>query len=116
MKSLLSSLFVVLFASVNAQVIINEYSCSNSNGITDSYGDRSDWVELHNIGATAFDLTGYYLSDKSTNIAKWEIPAGASVPAGGFLMVHLSFFGWSDSRFFEDCKNDSKESFIWKNN
>jgi hypothetical protein len=55
MKSLLSSLFVVLFASVNAQVIINEYSCSNSNGITDSYGDRSDWVELHNIGATAFD-------------------------------------------------------------
>ncbi|MEO9533586.1 MAG: CotH kinase family protein [Crocinitomicaceae bacterium] len=90
MKSLLTSLTILFCASLNAQVIINEYSCSNSNGPTDTYGDRSDWVELHNTGATAFDLSGYYLSDRSTNIAKWEIPAGASIPAGGYYMVHCS--------------------------
>lgn len=90
MKTLVTIASLLLFSAVNAQVIINEYSCSNSNGPVDSYGDNSDWVELHNIGAAAFDLSGYYLSDNSNNLAKWEIPAGATVPAGGYIMVYAS--------------------------
>lgn len=90
MKTLLSLTSLMTILVANSQVIINEYSCSNSNGSVDSYGDNSDWVELHNIGATTFDLSGYYLSDNSNNLAKWEIPAGATVPAGGYIMVRAS--------------------------
>lgn len=90
MKSLLTSCLLLFTAMGYSQVIINEYSCSNQNGPTDAYGDNVDWVELHNIGATAFDLSGYFLSDNSNNLAKWEIPAGATVPAGGYMMVYCS--------------------------
>ncbi|OIQ37686.1 MAG: hypothetical protein BM555_00400 [Crocinitomix sp. MedPE-SWsnd] len=90
MKTLLTACSLMFLLTANSQVIINEYSCSNSNGPTDAYGDTPDWIELHNIGATAFDLSGYYLSDNDNNLSKWEIPVGASVPAGGYMMVYCS--------------------------
>lgn len=90
MKLLLASILLVLAFSLNGQVIINEYSCSNRNGITDAFGDRVDWIELHNIGASAIDLTGYFLSDNDNNLSKWEIPAGATIAPGGYQMVFCS--------------------------
>ncbi len=92
-KSLGSLIIIGLFSlnifSASSQILINEYSCSNVSGITDAFGDREDWVELYNTGASPIDLTGYYLSDKSTNLLKWQIPSG-SVPANGFKMVYCS--------------------------
>ncbi len=52
------NLFVITFLS--SQVVINEYSCANISGPTDSFGDREDWVELYNPSGTPFDLTGYF--------------------------------------------------------
>jgi hypothetical protein len=54
----------VLFLLVNkfiAQVVINEFSCSNISTITDNFGDTPDWVELYNPGAAAIPLNGKYL-------------------------------------------------------
>jgi gliding motility-associated-like protein len=83
----------LLFASLTtftfSQVVINEYSCSNVNGLIDNFGDNEDWIELYNTSGTAFDLTGYYLSDKSGNLLKWQIPSG-SVPANGHMVIHCS--------------------------
>jgi gliding motility-associated-like protein len=75
-----------------SQVIINEYSCSNVAGPTDAYGDREDWIELYNTSAAAVDLTGYYLSDNSNNLLKWQIPSG-NINANGFKMVFCSSRG-----------------------
>lgn len=86
---LLIGMLFIFISNSNAQIIINEYSCSNMNGPTDSFGDRSDWIEIYNPGATPFDLTGWYLSDRSGNLTKWLIPNG-SVPASGYLIVHCS--------------------------
>lgn len=85
------ALFLLIFwhSFLGAQVIINEYSCSNMGGYTDSYGEREDWVELLNLSGTPVDLTGYYLSDKSSDLLKWQIPNG-TVPANGYLMVICS--------------------------
>ena len=85
-------LFSILFLSVyksQSQVVINEYSCSNVSGVTDAYGQREDWVELYNTTSTAVNLTGWFLSDKSTNLTKWMIPSG-SINANGFKMVFCS--------------------------
>ena len=76
-------------SALNAQVILNEYSCSNVTGPTDAYGSREDWVELYNVGAAPIDLTGYYLSDNANNLTKWMIPSG-SIAANGFKMVYCS--------------------------
>jgi gliding motility-associated-like protein len=71
------------------QLVINEYSCSNMNGPTDAFGEREDWVEIYNTSGTAVDLTGYFFSDKSSNVMKWMVPSG-SVPANGYTMVYYS--------------------------
>ncbi len=81
--------FACLASFSFGQVVINEYSCSNMNGPLDSYGDNEDWVELYNSSGTPFDLTGYYLSDKSGNLLKWQIPSG-SVPANGHMVIYCS--------------------------
>lgn len=90
MKLRLLAILTVFFSfTTNAQIVINEYSCSNVNGITDAYGEREDWVELYNPTAAPIDLTGYYLSDKASNLTKWTIPSG-TIPANGFKMVFCS--------------------------
>ena len=87
-KLLLTFLLFSAFTSFS-QIVINEYSCSNVNGPTDAYGEREDWVELYNPTAAPIDLTGFYLSDKASNLMKWQIPSG-SIPANGFKMVFCS--------------------------
>jgi gliding motility-associated-like protein len=85
-------LFLALFSSLfnlSAQVKINEYSCSNIAGPTDAYGENEDWIELYNPSAAVVDLSGWYLSDKATNLTKWIIPSG-TIAASGFKMVYCS--------------------------
>lgn len=87
---ILTSIFILLLVYNNfSQVVINEYSCANLNTIQDNYSSYEDWIEIYNPGATAFDLTGYYLSDKPTYPTKWVFPS-ISVPANGYLMVFAS--------------------------
>lgn len=74
----------------SAQVIINEYSCSNISGYTDNFGEFEDWVELLNTSGSTVDLSGYYLSDKSSDLLKWQIPAGTTIPANGYKLVIAS--------------------------
>ena len=84
-------LIVSIFSinQANSQLVINEYSCSNMTHHTDAFGDNEDWVEIFNGTAAAVDLTGYFLSDKASNLTKWQIPSG-TVPPNGYLMVVAS--------------------------
>mgnify|MGYP001200384937 CR=1 FL=1 len=85
-------LFISVLFSFQAfsQVVINEVSCSNRTIVQDAFGENEDFAELYNAGASAVDLSGYYLSDRSTNLTKWQIPAGTSIPANGRLMIYFS--------------------------
>ena len=47
----------------------------------------SDWIELHNTGASPVDLAGWSLSDDPALPAKWQFPAGTIIEAGGYLLV-----------------------------
>lgn len=81
---------LLLVTSLQAQVVINEFSAANYSDVADNYGDFEDWIELYNAGATAVDLGGYFLSDNASNPDKWEIPAGTTINAGGFLRFWCS--------------------------
>jgi len=89
LRNSLFALCLIVGTSANSQIVINEYSCSNMNGIADNFGQREDWIELWNSTGAAIDLTGYYLSDKASNLTKWQIPSG-SIPANGFKVVIAS--------------------------
>ncbi|HAB17753.1 MAG TPA: hypothetical protein DCE44_15030, partial [Verrucomicrobiales bacterium] len=82
-------------------VSINEFMASNTRTIVDPItGKREDWFELYNAGATAVDLTGYYLSDSLTNRTQFQIPSGFVLPANGLLLV------WAD----EETKGNTNGS------
>ena len=100
------SFAIITCSSTYSQVIINEYSCSNMGHYMDNYVEYEDWVELHNMGASAVDLTGYYFSDKASNLTKWQIPSG-SIPANGYKMIIGSKRGTVNG-------NEIHVSFNWK--
>ena len=71
-------------------VLINEVVAGNWKGARDEDGDAEDWVELHNPGTTAVDLTGYGLSKSAATPFRWTFPAGTTIAAKGHLTVWLS--------------------------
>ncbi|HXJ75500.1 MAG TPA: lamin tail domain-containing protein, partial [Candidatus Dormibacteraeota bacterium] len=74
------------------QVFINEIMAANTATIVDpADGKFDDWVELYNAGSTTADLSGYFLTDNLSDKTKFVIPAGKTIPPGGFLLV------WADS-------------------
>lgn len=77
-------------AVANATVAINEVMASNSMTIQDPEGDYEDWIELFNMTSSPVDLSGYYLTDNPANLPKYQIPAGVSIPANGYLIF------WAD--------------------
>ncbi|MDP4826888.1 MAG: CotH kinase family protein [Flavobacteriales bacterium] len=73
---------------LNAQVVLNEFSAANYNDWDASgFGDYEDWVELYNPTGGAINIGGYFLSDQVADPGKFEIPAGTTVPANGYLTI-----------------------------
>jgi hypothetical protein len=69
--------------------VISEFLASNGSGLTDQFGGREDWIELHNPTKAAVNLNGWYLTANSTNLKKWKFPA-VTLPAGGYMVVFAS--------------------------
>jgi len=83
-----------------AQVVINEYSCSNFETFADEFFEYGDWIELYNGGSSAVNLNGYYLSDNPASPTKWVIPSGAAIAAGGFIRFWASGRDLANSESF----------------
>jgi CotH kinase protein/Lamin Tail Domain/Chitobiase/beta-hexosaminidase C-terminal domain len=71
------------------EVVINEFLASNSQGLKDSDGDSSDWIELRNTGPSVVNLQGWTLTDDRTIPTKWTFPS-TNLGAGSFLVVFAS--------------------------
>jgi hypothetical protein len=51
------------------------------------------WVELHNKGAAPADISSYYLTDDPADLRKAALPAGTTIPAGGYKAFTASQLG-----------------------
>jgi hypothetical protein len=75
----------------DVRVTLNEFLAGNRSTLADpADGDFEDWFELYNSGNETVDLSGYHLTDRLTDPTQFRIPAGTTVPAGGYLLV------WAD--------------------
>ena len=90
MKKITLILALLILTPLIGQVVINEYSASNLYEYTDNYNMEEDWIELYNSSESDLDISGYYLSDKEDNPAKWAIPGGTIISAEGFLTFWCS--------------------------
>jgi hypothetical protein len=84
---------------VPATVVINE-------ALTNSSPPLVDAIELHNPGASAVDLSGWWLSDDPAELRKVQLPAGTSIAAGGYLVLEESLFNTGASAFSLSATGD----------
>ncbi|WP_235037964.1 lamin tail domain-containing protein [Microbacterium sp. 18062] len=70
--------------SVVGSVVINEVD-----------SQPADWIEFHNPGTEAFDVSGYEIRDNSDD-HRWTFRAGSVIPAGGYLVVDEASVGFVD--------------------
>jgi len=88
-KFLILMLFLIQHFIFSQSVVINEVMSSNSSTIYDEDGDAPDWLELYNDSSGQVDLSGYYISDDSLNIKKWQF-GNAVIETGEHLIVFAS--------------------------
>ena len=78
---------IVFIATLNGQILINEFMSSNSATIYDEYGNTPDWIELYNN--EVIDLTGYGLSDDIDDPFKWIFPS-INLDPESYLLIFAS--------------------------
>ncbi|MDB4504298.1 lamin tail domain-containing protein [Akkermansiaceae bacterium] len=66
--------------TVDETVVVNEVLANS--------GDDPDWIELHNRTNNPIDIGGWFLSDSSTDLAKYRIPTGTIIPGNGYLIFY----------------------------
>ncbi len=70
-------------------LVISEFMAVNNSIVSDEDGEFSDWVEIYNPTNNPVDLAGYYLTDNSTNLTKWQFPS-LPLDSGDYLIVFAS--------------------------
>ncbi|MBN2507208.1 MAG: lamin tail domain-containing protein [Verrucomicrobia bacterium] len=69
-----------------SRIVLNEVMPRNTSAVLIN-GGYPDWVELHNAGAQPVNLAGFGLSDNPADPFRFTVPAGTTVPAGGYLVM-----------------------------
>lgn len=84
-------------------VVINEVMWMGS-----TVSDADEWIELRNTTSHSIDISNWRLENVSTGHGHVEIPAGNSIPAGGFFLI--ANYDASDSRSALKVQNDLKKN------
>lgn len=71
-------------------LFINEFMADNESVLEDpdEPGEYPDWLELYNASPYTAFIGGMYMTDNLSNPTKWQIPAGVTIPAGGYLLFY----------------------------
>jgi hypothetical protein len=87
-KTSLAFVLCIAFLNAKGQIQINEICPANADIIYDTaYFEFSPWIEIHNTSDEVIDLTGYHLSDDSSQPLKWQVPNGLTIDPHGYLVL-----------------------------
>lgn len=99
----LTLLFLALTTLAHAQqrakgtvrdLIVNEVMAANIDVVLDPSFNYGSWIELYNPCDNDIDLGSCYISDDSSNIRKYRLPADyGSVPSKGFKTIWFDHYG-----------------------
>src|SRR5262249_5230699 len=70
-------------------VRITEFMAVNNAQLADQDGDYYYCIEILNSVTNTVDLTGWYLTDKASQLTEWRFPA-TNLPPNGYLIVFAS--------------------------
>jgi hypothetical protein len=62
-------------------VVINE-------ALAHAHAEAPDWIELYNLSGIPVDISGWLLSDKKSNLSKYQFGDGTIIPPLGYLVLY----------------------------
>ncbi len=74
--------------TTDCPVRVTEFMASNGIAHKAPDGTYCDWIELYNSGSSAFDLSGFSLSDDVTKPKKFTFPEGTKIEAYSYLVLY----------------------------
>lgn len=78
------------------EVYVNEFMAGNDSFFADEFGEYDDWIELYNPKTVAVNIGGWYITDDSLALNKWQIPDSlpeqTTISPGGFMLL------WADEQ------------------
>lgn len=87
------------------------------NEVESNGGDPGDWVELYNAGTVPANVGGYGFRDNDDTHALYVIPAGTTIPVGGYLVLEEAQFlfglGAADSARIYDPSGGIADTYSW---
>jgi len=72
-----------------SQILINEVCSRNLTILNDEDGDAEDWIELYNASDSSISLSGYHITNDSSNMEKWAFPE-VNLDPGAFFTLFAS--------------------------
>ncbi len=70
-------------------VVITEFMAENISTLADEDSDYPDWIEIHNTGGLAVNLSGWHLTDKKSMPDKWSFPP-TNIAGNSFMIIFAS--------------------------
>ena len=77
-------------ATESIGVYINEFMPSNASTVVGPDGSYCDWIELYNTTMDTVDLSGYGISDTTTQPLKYTLPQGTTIQPNGVLLIYCT--------------------------
>lgn len=90
MKNILFTCIILALSigSLQAQLVINEFSASNSGNLIDpDFGNSADWIELFNAGDTPVNINGYSVTDNFNDPLKWKFSGDFIIEPESYLLI-----------------------------
>ncbi|PKP10050.1 MAG: hypothetical protein CVU09_09105 [Bacteroidetes bacterium HGW-Bacteroidetes-4] len=102
MKKLLAFIIGLAFTFIGSSqsLLINEFSSQNAS-FFDEDRDASDWFELYNPTTSAINLSGWSVSDDSTDLLQWQFP-DYELKAKEFMLVFASGKDRKEQVFYDN--------------
>ncbi|MCD6346502.1 MAG: CotH kinase family protein, partial [Bacteroidales bacterium] len=86
---------VIVPGMLYSQVLLNEIQARNNSTIADPDSSKyGDWIELYNVDLQQKDLSGWFLSDDTLELQKWQFPLSSYIDPQSHLLV------WADKLDF----------------
>jgi len=70
-------------------ILITEFMAINDDILTNETGNTYDWIEIYNSGTNPINLSGWFLTDDPTNLAKWSFP-DTNINAKSYFLIFAS--------------------------
>ncbi len=78
-------------AAAPGEIMLNELTANNSDGLQNEQGKIRDWIEIYNPTGQTLGLSHLYLAPSDTNLLKWQFALDAIIAPQEHLLV------WADN-------------------